>query len=121
MKSFFFFQTSVDCIEGNKIRSFYKVEDFPYVAIIDPRTGEEQKSYRGPFQLTVEEFCKEIYTFLHDNFTPDYIVSKIVLFICPWLMRFMLFRSRVQPHRNYKMIHKIQYQALHRRLMNRPT
>lgn len=25
--------------------------------------------------LTVEEFCKEIYTFLHNNFTPDYIES----------------------------------------------
>lgn len=70
---FYQFQTSVDCIEGNKIRAFYKVEDFPYVAIIDPRTGEEQKSYRGPFKLTVEEFCKEIYTFLHNNFTPEYI------------------------------------------------
>lgn len=74
-KYFIFYQTFVDCIEGNKIKSFYNVGAFPYVAILDPRTGEEKVSYRGTFQFNVEEFCKELHRFLHNNFTPDYIDS----------------------------------------------
>lgn len=68
-----YFQTSVDCVEGNKIRSFYNVKDYPYIAILDPRTGEEQISYKGFFKYTPDGFSKEMLAFLHDNYTPDYI------------------------------------------------
>lgn len=71
------FQTSIDCVEGNKIRSFYNISptSFPYVGILDPRTGEEQIACKGHFKYTAEEYCKELFTFLHNNYTPDYVDS----------------------------------------------
>lgn len=45
------------------------------MGILDPRTGEEQMACRGLFKYTAEEYCKELFTFLHNNYTPDYVDS----------------------------------------------
>ncbi|XP_063702147.1 UBX domain-containing protein 7 [Culicoides brevitarsis] len=74
-KYFVFYQTSIDCVEGNKIRSFYNIVSYPYVGILDPRTGEEQIASRGHFKYTADEYSKELFTFLHNNYTPDYVDS----------------------------------------------
>ena len=38
--SFVFWQTHVNQTQGEEFRSFYRVHQFPYIAIIDPRTGK---------------------------------------------------------------------------------
>jgi hypothetical protein len=35
----YLFQVYHDSEEGGKFKQFYKVEEYPYIAVIDPRTG----------------------------------------------------------------------------------
>lgn len=45
--SFVFWQVDQASAEGNRFKSLYHCDDYPYIAIIDPRTGENVKHWTG--------------------------------------------------------------------------
>ncbi|XP_052779044.1 UBX domain-containing protein 7-like isoform X2 [Mya arenaria] len=59
--SFIFWQVYHDSEEGQRYRQFYKVEGWPYVAVLDPTTGENLISWNKIQPVT---FCDIIVEFL---------------------------------------------------------
>ncbi|XP_029833348.4 UBX domain-containing protein 7 [Ixodes scapularis] len=65
---FVFWQVYQDSEEGQRYVLFYKVADYPYVAILDPRTGEKVLSWN---QVDAVKFCDAVTEFLAEHPTPD--------------------------------------------------
>jgi len=65
--NFIFLQIYCDTSEGQKFISCYNVLTYPFVAIIDPRTGEKLKEWS---RLDVPVFCEAITNFLSDQELP---------------------------------------------------
>lgn len=63
---FVFWQVSIENMEGNRFKTFYNVEHSPYVAIIDPRTGEHLNSVKD-IVMKPDKFIKDFYMFLKEN------------------------------------------------------
>ncbi|KAK3103953.1 hypothetical protein FSP39_023219 [Pinctada imbricata] len=61
---FIFWQVYHDSEEGAKFTRYYKIEDWPYVAIIDPRTGENMVTWN---RLDAITFCDLVTEFLSDH------------------------------------------------------
>lgn len=61
---FIFWQVYHDSEEGGKYIQFYKVKSWPYVAIIDPRTGENMTTWN---KLDPTIFCELAREFLAEN------------------------------------------------------
>jgi UBX domain-containing protein 7 len=67
-----FWQTGTDTVEGNRVKVYYNAHQCPYVAIIDPRTGEEMQGYRSIFPFTAEQFLAVLEKFIAENgMTPE--------------------------------------------------
>ncbi|XP_060580211.1 UBX domain-containing protein 7-like isoform X2 [Ruditapes philippinarum] len=62
--NFIFWQVYHDSVEGQKYRQFYKVDSWPYVAILDPQTGENMITWSKIEPLT---FCDLVSEFLTQN------------------------------------------------------
>lgn len=76
MKRFFvFWQVAIDNSDGHRYQVFYGINVFPYVGIIDPRTGEEKFSYKNGFKRTVNEFLQELQDYLKANTAHPSMVS----------------------------------------------
>jgi hypothetical protein len=65
---FIFWQTYHDNNEGQRFMQFYNVTDFPYVAILDPRTGEKMRQWTTIDPVT---FCDLVTEFLHSHPSPS--------------------------------------------------
>lgn len=61
---FTFWQVYSDSNEGKRYMRFYNVPSWPYVAILDPRTGECLVEYH---HVSRDTFCDNILTFLNAN------------------------------------------------------
>lgn len=61
---FTFWQVYSDSGEGKRYMRFYNVPSWPYVAILDPRTGECLVEYS---HVSRDTFCDNILTFLNAN------------------------------------------------------
>lgn len=53
-------------------QSFYAANQLPYVCILDPRTGEEKRNYKGTsdanaFKFTAAEFLEELRSYLEEH------------------------------------------------------
>ena len=48
-----------DSAEGERYATFYKVNEWPYVAILDPRTGENLATWHKLDLLTFKDLVKE--------------------------------------------------------------
>lgn len=78
MKRFFvFWQVAIDNSDGHRYQVFYGINVFPYVGIIDPRTGEEKFSYKTGFKRTVNEFLQELQDYLKTNTAHPSMVSHL--------------------------------------------
>ncbi|XP_052868643.1 UBX domain-containing protein 7 isoform X2 [Anopheles cruzii] len=64
-----FWQQSNKTNDGAKFKTFYKVRSEPYLAMIDPRTGEEVRSF-STTDLTPVRFLETLKAFLVDNKSP---------------------------------------------------
>lgn len=66
---FIFWQVAIDNSEGLRFQVFYEVKSFPYVCILDPRTGEKKICYESESQFEEKSFMKELLSFLtiHSN------------------------------------------------------
>lgn len=76
-KYFIFWQVAIDNTDGHRFQVFYGIQVFPYVGIIDPRTGEEKLSYKTGFQLTLNEFMITLKDYLLENTPHPNAVSAI--------------------------------------------
>ncbi|CAL1276518.1 unnamed protein product [Larinioides sclopetarius] len=65
---FVFWQVYNDSIDGEKYIQFYKPVEFPYIAILDPRTGEKLVTWHHVDSVTL---CELIENFLKEHSTPD--------------------------------------------------
>ncbi|XP_041483298.1 UBX domain-containing protein 7-like [Lytechinus variegatus] len=63
-ESFIFWQVYHDSEEGQQYMRFYKVTEFPYVSILDPRTGEQMATWH---RIDSEAFCDVVMQFLCDH------------------------------------------------------
>ncbi|CAG8605394.1 6165_t:CDS:10 [Ambispora gerdemannii] len=59
---FYFLQFTSDHPEGRRYISYYSIENYPHIAIIDPRTGERLKVWNKLMNLT--EFIMSVTDFL---------------------------------------------------------
>lgn len=66
---FIFWQVCHDSFEGARYMQFYNVSSFPHVSIIDPRTGEQMKSWRS--SIDHNSFCDSVIEFLTEHPSPD--------------------------------------------------
>lgn len=79
-KYFIFWQVAIDSADGHRFQVFYDIKVFPYVGVIDPRTGEEKLSYKTGFKLTLKEFMAELGNYLKENTPHPNAVSIILTF-----------------------------------------
>lgn len=56
-----------DSLDGKKIVNYYRVKQFPFVAILDPRTGENVHQFNSAKQLDSLIFCEKVTQFLCEN------------------------------------------------------
>lgn len=77
-KYFVFWQVAIDNPDGHRFQVFYSVQVFPYVGIIDPRTGEEKLSYKTGFKLTLNEFMAKLKKYLKENTPNPNAVSRLI-------------------------------------------
>ena len=64
--NFVFVQLYFDSVEGNKLVSIYNISTYPFVGILDPRTGEKLIQYNAN-KLDPCSFCEKLYSFLGEN------------------------------------------------------
>ncbi|XP_054712872.1 LOW QUALITY PROTEIN: UBX domain-containing protein 7-like [Uloborus diversus] len=67
-KHFVFWQVYSDSIDGQRYMQFYKPVEFPYVAMIDPRTGEKLTVWQN---IDATSICDLIAAFLKENNSPN--------------------------------------------------
>ncbi|XP_078065363.1 UBX domain-containing protein 7 isoform X3 [Mustelus asterias] len=61
---FIFWQVYHDSEEGQRYVQFYQLSDFPYVSILDPRTGQKLVEWRN---LDVNSFLEQVTGFLTEH------------------------------------------------------
>jgi len=57
-------------VEGNKLVNIYNIHSYPFIAILDPRTGEKLVQYQST-KLDPCSFCERLTNFLCEN-EPDF-------------------------------------------------
>ncbi|XP_073481727.1 UBX domain-containing protein 7 [Aquarana catesbeiana] len=70
---FIFWQVYHDSEEGQRYIQFYKLSDFPYVSILDPRTGQKMVEWQ---KLDVSSFLEQITGFLGEHGQLDGLSSS---------------------------------------------
>ncbi|XP_031634968.1 uncharacterized protein LOC116348194, partial [Contarinia nasturtii] len=75
---FVFWQVAIDNTDGHRFQVFYGIQVFPYVGIIDPRTGEEKLCYKTGFKLTLNDFMDTLKIYLKENTPHPNAVDGIV-------------------------------------------
>lgn len=84
-KYFIFWQVAIDNTDGHRFQVFYGIQVFPYIGVIDPRTGEERLSYKTGFKLTHDEFMSKLKDYLNENTPHPNAVSDVA----PLVIRFV--------------------------------
>lgn len=72
-QNFVFWQVYLDSIDGQRYMQFYKPDKFPYIAVIDPRTGEKLVEWNSVDSSSIIEL---INVFLHEHCAPDGSTAK---------------------------------------------
>lgn len=67
-KHFIFWQVYSDSVDGERYMHFYKLTDFPYIAVIDPRTGEKLIVWH---HVDATALCELIDVFLKEYSSPN--------------------------------------------------
>lgn len=71
---FIFWQVSNEQPEGLRFVQYYKVEEFPHVSILDPRTGEKLRTFSA--KDDVNSMCEFITEFINEHPTPNGNISN---------------------------------------------
>ncbi|KAG5847736.1 hypothetical protein ANANG_G00129380 [Anguilla anguilla] len=70
---FIFWQVYHDSEEGQRYIQFYKLNKFPYISILDPRTGQKMVEWN---QLDVASFLEQVSGFLSEHGQLDGLSSR---------------------------------------------
>lgn len=70
-------QTSSNTSDGVRFVDFYNVSTYPYLAIIDPRTGECMKSFNN---VTVDTMISDLNDMLSTHASPESIASDVTFY-----------------------------------------
>ncbi|XP_066565115.1 UBX domain-containing protein 7 isoform X2 [Amia ocellicauda] len=70
---FIFWQVYHDSEEGQRYIQFYKLNEFPYISILDPRTGQKLVEWH---QLDVTSFLEQVTGFLSEHGQLDGLSSR---------------------------------------------
>ncbi|XP_017350668.1 UBX domain-containing protein 7 [Ictalurus punctatus] len=70
---FIFWQVYHDSEEGQRYIQFYKLNKFPYISILDPRTGQKMVEWN---QLDVSSFLEQVTGFLREHGQLDGLSSQ---------------------------------------------
>ncbi|KAG7456994.1 hypothetical protein MATL_G00241890 [Megalops atlanticus] len=70
---FIFWQVYHDSEEGQRYIQFYKLNKFPYISILDPRTGQKMVEWN---QLDVSSFLEQVTGFLSEHGQLDGLSSR---------------------------------------------
>lgn len=65
--NFIFVQVYFDTAEGKKLIHYYHISTYPFIAILDPRTGEKLEQFNNPTKLDQCLFCEKVTEFLGEN------------------------------------------------------
>lgn len=68
--NFLFVQLYFDSIEGKKMINYYRITSYPFIAILDPRTGENVMQFNNTNKLDQFIFCEKVTNFLSENEMP---------------------------------------------------
>lgn len=68
--NFVFVQVYFDSVEGKKLINYYRISSYPFLAILDPRTGENVLSFTNISKMDQFMFCEKITNFLCDYESP---------------------------------------------------
>lgn len=66
--AFFFNQVLCSTSDGRRYIDFYNVVAYPYLAIVDPRTGECMKTYNN---ITVDSLISDLNDMLSTHASPE--------------------------------------------------
>jgi hypothetical protein len=64
--NFIFVQVFADSADGKKLANYYRINSYPFVAILDPRTGENVKQFNAA-KLDQLAFCEKTTQFLCEH------------------------------------------------------
>ena len=65
--NFVFVQIYFDTVEGKKLIHYYNIATYPFIAIIDPRTGEKLTQFNNASKMDQCMFCEKVTNFLGEN------------------------------------------------------
>lgn len=68
-ENFVFIQIYCDSLDGKKLINYYNITSYPFVAILDPRTGEKLMQFNSS-KIDQLMFCEKVTTFLADYDMP---------------------------------------------------
>lgn len=68
--NFLFVQLYFDSIEGKKMINYYRIANYPFIAILDPRTGENVMQFNNTNKLDQFIFCEKVTNFLSEHEMP---------------------------------------------------
>lgn len=66
--SFVFMLNYEDTPEGAKMINYYRIADYPFIAVLNPRTGEKVHQFKKKYDKYL--FCEAVTTFLSDHELP---------------------------------------------------
>ncbi|RNA27208.1 UBX domain-containing [Brachionus plicatilis] len=68
--NFLFVQLYFDSIDGKKMINYYRIDTYPFIAILDPRTGENVMQFNNTNKLDQFIFCEKVTNFLAEHDMP---------------------------------------------------
>lgn len=63
------FKVYFDSVEGQKLLNYYQIKTYPFIGIIDPRTGEKVMQFNSS-KIDPLIFCEKVTNFLCDYDSP---------------------------------------------------
>ncbi|KAJ2874925.1 UBX domain protein Ubx2, partial [Coemansia asiatica] len=67
-KDFVFFQTSTETPEGARLATMYVAREFPFIAVVDPKTGEMKRTFERYENIT--DMVEDLANYALDNPAP---------------------------------------------------
>jgi hypothetical protein len=65
--NFVFLQVYFDTVDGKKLIHYYNISTYPFIAILDPRTGEKVANFTNVSKMDQCMFCEKVTNFLAEN------------------------------------------------------
>lgn len=68
--NFIFVQVYFDSLDGKKMINYYRITNYPFIAVLDPRTGENVLQFTNTSKMDQFLFCEKVTNFLCEHDVP---------------------------------------------------